>query len=50
MTPWGRLIFYVTDVDALWNHLKDQGFDPEVPRDYMPDPVGHELSLSRPLR
>src|SRR5260370_17571468 len=32
-THWGRLIFYVTDVDALWNHLKDQGFDPEIPRD-----------------
>src|SRR5436309_14249424 len=30
---WGRLIFYVTDVDALWNHLKDRGFDPEIPRD-----------------
>src|SRR5690349_5151111 len=28
---WGRLIFYVTDVDALWNHLKDKGFDPEMP-------------------
>lgn len=23
VTRWGRLIFYVTDVDALWNHLKD---------------------------
>ena len=29
---WGRLIFYVTDVN-LWNHLKDRGFDPEIPRD-----------------
>ena len=27
---WGRLIFYVTDVDVLWNHLKDRGFDPEI--------------------
>src|SRR5258708_25218017 len=34
VTRWGRLIFYVTDVDALWNHLKDRGFDPEIPRDY----------------
>jgi catechol 2,3-dioxygenase-like lactoylglutathione lyase family enzyme len=25
---WGRLIFHVTNVDALWNHLKDRGFDP----------------------
>lgn len=54
---WGRLIFYVTDVDALWNHLKDRGFDPETPRDaswgeryfHMPDPDGHELSFARPL-
>ncbi len=57
-TRWGRLIFYVTDVDALWNHLKDRGFDPEIPRDaswgeryfHMPDPDGHELSFARPLR
>jgi catechol 2,3-dioxygenase-like lactoylglutathione lyase family enzyme len=55
---WGRLIFYVTDVDALWNHLKDRGFDPEIPRDaswgeryfHMPDPDRHELSFARPLR
>ena len=55
---WGRVIFYVTDVDALWNHLKDRGFDPEIPRDaswgeryfHMPDPDRHELSFARPLR
>ena len=55
---WGRLIFCVTDVDALWNHLKDRGFDPEIPRDawwgeryfHMPDPDGHELSFAQPLR
>ena len=54
---WGRLIFYVTDVDALWNHLKDRRFDPEIPRVapwgeryfHMPDPDGHELSFARPL-
>ena len=54
---WVRLIFYVADVDALWNHLKDRGFDPEIPRDaswgeryfHMPDPDGHELSFARPL-
>ena len=58
VTHWGRLIFYVTDVDALWNHLKDRGFDPEIPRDaawgeryfHMPDPDGHELSFARPLQ
>ena len=58
VTHWGRLIFYVTDVDALWNHLKDRGFDPEIPRDaawgeryfHMPDPDRHELSFARPLQ
>jgi catechol 2,3-dioxygenase-like lactoylglutathione lyase family enzyme len=58
VTGWGRLIFYVTDVDALWNHLKETGFDPEIPRDaswgeryfHMPDPDGHELSFARPLQ
>jgi catechol 2,3-dioxygenase-like lactoylglutathione lyase family enzyme len=57
VTSWGRLIFHVTDVDALWNHLKGWGFDPEIPRDaswgeryfHMPDPDGHELSFARPL-
>jgi catechol 2,3-dioxygenase-like lactoylglutathione lyase family enzyme len=57
VTRWGRLIFYVTDVDALWNHLKERGFDPEIPRDaswgeryfHMPDPDGHELSFARPI-
>jgi catechol 2,3-dioxygenase-like lactoylglutathione lyase family enzyme len=54
---WGRLIFYVTDVDALWTHLNERGFDPEIPEDapwgeryfHMPDPDGHELSFARPL-
>jgi catechol 2,3-dioxygenase-like lactoylglutathione lyase family enzyme len=57
VTRWGRLIFYVTDVDALWNHLKDRGFDPEIPRDaswgeryfHMSDPDGHELSFAQLL-
>jgi catechol 2,3-dioxygenase-like lactoylglutathione lyase family enzyme len=57
VTRWGRLIFYVTDVDALWTHLKDRGFDPGIPQDaswgeryfHMPDPDGHELSFARPL-
>jgi catechol 2,3-dioxygenase-like lactoylglutathione lyase family enzyme len=56
-TRWGRLIFYVTDVDALWTHLKESGFDPEIPRNaswgeryfHMPDPDGHELSFARRL-
>jgi uncharacterized glyoxalase superfamily protein PhnB len=45
-------------VDALWNHLKDRGFDPKIPQDaswgeryfHVPDPDGHELSFARPLR
>jgi uncharacterized glyoxalase superfamily protein PhnB len=57
VTNCGRLLFYVTDVDAFWNHLKDRGFDLEIPRDaawgeryfHMPDPDGHELSFARPL-
>ena len=32
-TRWGRLIFYVLDVDALWTCLKERGFNPEIPRD-----------------
>jgi catechol 2,3-dioxygenase-like lactoylglutathione lyase family enzyme len=55
---WGRLILYVTDVDAFWTHLKEKGFDPAKPQNgawgeryfHMPDPDGHELSFARPLR
>ena len=55
---WGRLIFHVTDVDAFWAHLRDRGFDPEIPRDaswgeryfHMLDPDGHELSFARQLQ
>jgi catechol 2,3-dioxygenase-like lactoylglutathione lyase family enzyme len=32
-TEWGRLIFYVADVDASWTYLRERGFDPERPRD-----------------
>jgi catechol 2,3-dioxygenase-like lactoylglutathione lyase family enzyme len=57
MTRWGRLIFYVSDVDAFWTYLKESGFNPDTPRDaswgerffHMPDPDGHELSFARPL-
>ena len=58
VTGWGRLIFYVSDVDALWNHLKDRGFNLKIPQDaswgeryfHMPDPDGHELSFAQSLR
>jgi catechol 2,3-dioxygenase-like lactoylglutathione lyase family enzyme len=56
-TEWGRMIFYVVDVDAFWAYLKERGFDPERPRDaswgeryfHMSDPNGHELSFARPI-
>ena len=35
VTRWGRLIFYVADVDAIWNHLRDRGLilkSREMPR------------------
>ena len=55
---WGRMIFYVADVDGMWAHLQGKGFHPERPQDaswgeryfHMPDPDGHELSFARPLR
>lgn len=45
---------YVTDMDAFWNHLKERGFGPDIPRDAswgeryfpMPDPDGNELSFA----
>ena len=54
---WGRMIFYVADVDAFWAYLAGQGFHPESPQDgswgeryfHMPDPDGHELSFARPI-
>jgi catechol 2,3-dioxygenase-like lactoylglutathione lyase family enzyme len=58
VTRWGRLVFHVTNVDALWAHLNERGFDPEIPKDaswggryfQMPDPDGHQLSFARPLQ
>jgi catechol 2,3-dioxygenase-like lactoylglutathione lyase family enzyme len=41
---WGRLIIYVTDVDGLWKHLRDRGFDPEIPHDAA---WGNALSICR---
>jgi catechol 2,3-dioxygenase-like lactoylglutathione lyase family enzyme len=55
---WGRLIFYVKDVDDLWAYLREKGFSPQRPRDaewgeryfHLPDPDGHELSFAQPLK
>jgi catechol 2,3-dioxygenase-like lactoylglutathione lyase family enzyme len=57
VTDWGRLIFYVADVDAFWAYLCEKGFHPERPQDaswgeryfHMPDPDGHELSFAHPI-
>ena len=54
---WGRLVFHVSDVDALWAYLRGKGFRAERPRDaawgeryfHLNDPDGHELSFARPI-
>lgn len=56
---WGRAIFYVSDVDALYARAVAAGLQPEAPpRDaewgeryfHLVDPDGHELSFAKPLR
>jgi catechol 2,3-dioxygenase-like lactoylglutathione lyase family enzyme len=56
---WGRVIFHVDDVDALYERALAAGCQPTtVPRDaewgeryfHLTDPDGHELSFARPLR
>jgi catechol 2,3-dioxygenase-like lactoylglutathione lyase family enzyme len=32
VTHWGRLIFHVADVDALWRRFNELGFKPEKPQ------------------
>ena len=57
VTGWGRMIFYVADVDAFWTYLREKGFHPESPQDgswgeryfHMSDPDGHELSFACPI-
>jgi uncharacterized glyoxalase superfamily protein PhnB len=55
---WGRVIFYVADVDALYDRALAAGYLPAtLPRDaewgerffHLNDPDGHELSFARPL-
>lgn len=55
---WGRVIFYVSDVDDLHARLVENGIQPDTtPRDanwgeryfHLTDPDGHELSFARPL-
>jgi catechol 2,3-dioxygenase-like lactoylglutathione lyase family enzyme len=56
---WGRLIFYVSDVDALHRWAISSGLQPDTaPADatwgeryfHITDPDGHELSFAMPLR
>jgi catechol 2,3-dioxygenase-like lactoylglutathione lyase family enzyme len=56
---WGRVIFHVSDVDAMYRRALAAGFKPStIPRDaewgeryfHLTDPDGHELSFARPLR
>lgn len=56
---WGRVIFYVTDVDAMHRRALARGIVPDfAPRDapwderyfHVTDPDGHEISFARPLR
>ena len=55
---WGRVIFHVSDVDALHDRAVALGFAPDFsPRDatwgeryfHISDPDGHELSFAQPL-
>lgn len=55
---WGRVIFYVSDVNALYEHAVRCGLHPDTtPRDaewgeryfHLTDPDGHEISFARPV-
>lgn len=55
---WGRIIFWVGDVDGMHRRALDAGWSPEAPpRDaewgeryfHLSDPDGHELSFARRL-
>ena len=55
---WGRVIFWVDDVDEMYQRAITAGFAPEAPPADAPwgeryfhirDPDGHELSFARPL-
>jgi catechol 2,3-dioxygenase-like lactoylglutathione lyase family enzyme len=56
---WGRVIFYVADVDALYERTLALGLRPENPPCDAPwgeryfhltDPDGHEISFAKPIR
>ena len=56
---WGRVIFYVGEVDRFYESAKAQGLQPDFePRDaawgeryfHITDPDGHELSFAKRIR
>ncbi|ASW02947.1 VOC family protein [Paraburkholderia aromaticivorans] len=56
---WGRVIIYVSDVDALYRKALAAGLKPSLePADapwgeryfHITDPDGHEISFAKPLR
>jgi catechol 2,3-dioxygenase-like lactoylglutathione lyase family enzyme len=56
--PWGRAIFYVSDVDAVYARAITARLKPSTePRDaewheryfHISDPDGHEISFAKPL-
>lgn len=58
-TWWGRVIFYVDDVDAMHQRLIQAGLAPStIPKDapwgerffHINDPDSHELSFAKPLK
>jgi catechol 2,3-dioxygenase-like lactoylglutathione lyase family enzyme len=55
---WGRAIFHVSDVDAVYERALAAGLQPSMsPRDatwgdryfHILDPDGHEISIAKPL-
>lgn len=55
---WGRVIFHVDDVEAIYRRALEAGLSPHAPPDDAPwgeryfhltDPDGHEISLAKPL-
>ncbi|SAK69373.1 Glyoxalase-like domain protein [Caballeronia hypogeia] len=55
---WGRVVIYVSDVDAFYRKVRAHGIEPQfAPRDapwneryfHLTDPDGHELSFAKPL-
>ena len=58
-TLWGRAVFYVSDVDGMYERAQAAAIEPLfAPRDaswgeryfHLRDPDGHEISFARPLK